>query len=147
MVRAAGTGGRGAAVAGGLAITKGGELALALVRDRGGDIDLAPTRFRDDDRFKVVVTCAPGAALHAELVVFQAERAGGQAVAAFPLAGRSLACGNRVAFPGAFRITGREPATVCLVLGAAAPPSRPVIIGDGLRVADDRVCLPLDPEP
>jgi hypothetical protein len=93
---------------------KGGELALELVRERGGDVARDPRSFASGDRFAVLVTCPPPASAHWELVVFQA----GEAF--FPLdSTQPLHCGNRVSLPGAFTLTGAQPAQVCVVLDAA----------------------------
>ncbi|HMI90069.1 MAG TPA: zf-HC2 domain-containing protein [Polyangiales bacterium] len=93
---------------------KGGELALELVRARAGDVALDPRSFASGDRFAVLVTCPPPAPAHWELVVFQA----GEAF--FPLdSTQPLRCGNRVSLPGAFALTGAQPAQVCVVLSAA----------------------------
>jgi hypothetical protein len=88
---------------------KGGEVALTLVRDRVGTTVHHPTTYADGDRFKVLVTCPPGE-LVVDTVVFQ----GG--TASFPFtAPRRVRCANLVPLPGAFAITGRDPARVCLV--------------------------------
>lgn len=89
--------------------TKGGELAVELVRERGGAISLAPEDFAAGDRFKARVTCAGDAAV-AELVVWQGE------AASTPLPAASIACGNQVTLEGAFTITGAGPARVCVRL-------------------------------
>jgi hypothetical protein len=121
---------------------KGGDLALALARERRGETQLHPTRFAPGDRFKALVTCPPTRPpLHGEVVVYQD---GG---ASFPLATASpLACGNQLPLPGAFTLTGRSPAVVCLVVGTSAPDRRrirkgPTRLGAGL----DIVCVELTP--
>lgn len=101
---------------------KGGELALQLVRERGGDIARDPHAFSEGDRFVAAVTCAPPARVHAELVVVQA----GETF--FPLAPAGLQCGNLVQLPGAFELTGSAPADVCVVL-ADAPIDRTKLAG------------------
>jgi hypothetical protein len=86
---------------------------VSLVRERDGDIAHDPSGFRPGDRFKVLVTCAAADPVTVELTVVQAgdeDR---------PLAPVQLSCGNRVPLPGAFRITGREPVSICVAAGAA----------------------------
>ncbi|HUH01381.1 MAG TPA: hypothetical protein VML75_05255 [Kofleriaceae bacterium] len=88
---------------------KGGELAIDLVREHGGSTATDPSRFLEDDRFKVLVTCPPG---HRQVDVM-IEQDGQRG---FPLAAQGLACGNRIALDGAFRITGSwAPVTVCAI--------------------------------
>lgn len=90
---------------------KGGELAVALVRERRGRIEHRPRTFAPGDRFKVLVTCPPGP-LRWELVVLQDGRQYHPLRSSTP-----LSCGNRVALPGAFRLDGHAAAEVCLLVG------------------------------
>lgn len=102
-------GGGGAGGAGSLAGVKGGDgLVVSLVRERAGTVTPDVTTFADGDRFEVLVTCGVRAPLLVDVVVFQ----GGRAY--FPLAAARLACGNRVQVPGAFTLTGRQTAVVCV---------------------------------
>jgi hypothetical protein len=91
---------------------KGGELALVLVRERDGDIARDPTVFDARDRIEASVSCPPSAApAYWDFVVLQAGRA------FFPLRNAApISCANDVALPGAFRLTGKDSATVCIVL-------------------------------
>ncbi len=98
--------------------SKGGDVALDLVRERQGSVALAPTSFADQDRFKALVTCPPPVQPFVDLVVFQDREA------SFPGEPAVIACGNRVPYPQAFRITGHSPATVCIVVDDSAPPDR-----------------------
>lgn len=89
---------------------KGGDMSFALVRDDGLSITEPSATYRDGDRFKAIVTCPPGAEASMDVAVYE----GGKP--AFPLAAPSkVACGNAIALPGAFKLTGREELTVCLV--------------------------------
>jgi hypothetical protein len=89
---------------------KGDAVAFTLVRDDEARITEAGGAYADGDRFKAVVTCPPGSQARFELVVWD------DAGPSRPLgAARTLACGNDVALPGAFRLTGREHVRVCLV--------------------------------
>ncbi|MBK9036926.1 MAG: zf-HC2 domain-containing protein [Myxococcales bacterium] len=93
-----------------------GVVVVTLVRERGGVVAFDPDDVRDDDRWKVQLTCAPGATTWVDVAVVQG------AAVAFPLPAQPIACGNTVAVPGAFRITDGD-ADVCVVV-AAAPPDR-----------------------
>jgi hypothetical protein len=88
---------------------KGGELAIELVREHAGSTATDPARFADGDRFKVLLTCPPGE----RPVDVMVEQDG---VRGFPLAARTIPCGNRVALEGAFSISGSwAPVTVCAI--------------------------------
>lgn len=89
---------------------KGGDVSFSLMRDDGLSISDESGSYRDGDRFKAIVTCPPGAEASMDVAVYEAGKP------AFPLATPAkVACGNAVALPGAFRLTGREELTVCLV--------------------------------
>jgi len=89
---------------------KGGELSISLVRERQGKILHDPESFAPGDRFKLQVTCPPSEELFWNVVVFQDDGS------SFPyIPEEPLVCGNRVPLPGAFTITGKSAAVVCLV--------------------------------
>lgn len=89
---------------------KGGDVSFVLMRDDGLSITEPNATYRDGDRFKVVVTCPPGASASMDVAVYEAGKP------AFPLASPAkIACGNSVALPGAFKLTGDQELTVCLV--------------------------------
>ena len=92
---------------------KGGELSLSLVRERQGKILHDPESFAPGDRFKLQVTCPPSEEIFWNVVVFQA---GGSSFPYIPE--EPLRCGNRVPLPGAFTITGKSAAVVCLVVSS-----------------------------
>ena len=104
---------------------KGGELALVLVRARQGALVEDPIDYASGDRFRIELTCPPGQVAW-EAVVFQT----GQAHFPYP-PGQALACGNRVALPGAFQLTGSGPVVVCVAIGAELP-SRAQLADQGL---------------
>ncbi len=96
--------------------TKGAEVVFSLVRDDDTLFAEAGGTFRDGDRFKALVSCAPGTWTRFDLVVYDDHGA------TFPLdAPASLACGNDVPLPGAFLLRGASPMRVCLVWGEAPP--------------------------
>jgi hypothetical protein len=106
-----------------------GEVVVDLVRERAGDTVLAPATYRAGDRFKVIVTCDEATEVWADVVVFQPDAAGrtgrpDRMVPSYPAAPLRLVCGNRVAVPGAFTITGTGPAAVCLALDVEHAPTR-----------------------
>jgi hypothetical protein len=117
---------------------KGGELSISLVRERQGEILHKPTTFAPLDRFKVMVTCPPGEELLWDVVVFQDQEA------SYPYTPEgALACGNRVPLAGAFHLTGKSAAVICLLTGPTAPerPSSPE------ELPEYSVCLELQPNP
>ncbi len=94
---------------------KGGELALSLVRERERGTLQDPGVFAPGDRLKALVTCPPPANPQVELAVFQGSEV------FFPLPRQSIACGNLVALPGAFQLSGGTEAWVCIVVGDPPP--------------------------
>lgn len=84
-----------------IAIKGGGELIVSVVRETGGD------------RYKVRVTCSAPTEIEAEVVVFQ------DGEASSPLPPARLRCGNQVVLPGAFTLTRRTAAVVCLTVRGA----------------------------
>lgn len=116
---------------------KGGEIAIGLVRDRDGVQVQDPRHFTPADRFRVLLTCPPGAATRWDVLVFQA------GTVSFPLPGGPLACGNALALPGAFRLTRSDPATVCVLLD---PPARAQLQGTSpAGLPGLHVCQQLEP--
>jgi hypothetical protein len=123
--------------AGNIASIKGvGEVTLGLVRERAGAIREDATTFLPGDRWKVVVTCAPGHGTWVDVAVFEA----GTTAADHPLAAAHVACGNRVVVPGAFELTGKVANRVCVRVAADAAVARDLVAGD------DTACLTVAPE-
>jgi hypothetical protein len=91
-----------------------GEVSLALVRERGGAIELDARRFAPGDRWKILVTCPP----RTTAVAVEVSVADG-ITTDHPLAAAQIACGNRVVVPGAFTVTGTRPNRVCASIAAA----------------------------
>jgi hypothetical protein len=130
----------GAAIPGPRIQVKGGDVAIALVRERDGVITHEPTDFAAVDRFKVLLTCPPDRRLQGEVMVVQ------HGEAAFPLPPVDLACGNRVTLPGAFRLTGTARAAVCFTF-ADRPLDRAALEARKLDFAFPAVCATLDLAP
>ena len=112
-----------------------GPVVIGLVRERGGAIAFDPPDVAPGDRWKVEVTCAPGGAAWVDVVVHQ------DGAASFPLAARRLRCGNRVAVPGAFRITGGA-AEVCVAVAASAPDRTRLAAGERRGTSCTRLTPP-----
>ena len=87
-----------------------GDVTLGLVRERGGMILEDATTFTRGDRWKLVLTCAPGHATSVAVDVVEA----GSTTADHPLAPAQIACGNRVVVPGAFELTGTVANRICV---------------------------------
>jgi hypothetical protein len=117
-----------------------GAPSFALVRDDEALIEEAGGSFHDGDRFKVLVTCPPDTHTRFDVVVWDAEGA------SFPLAAAGdVACGNRVALPGAFRVTGSSRMTVCLLASDAGAIDRERVRRNGLAAIPADVCKTLEP--
>ncbi len=110
-----------------------GEVVLGVVRERGGAISLDARTYAPGDRWKVMVTCPPEAAAWIDVAVHDAGQVD------HPLAPARIECGNRVAVPGAFSITGDRPNRICVRIGAAAAPDR--------LQPPAEACVTLRPEP
>lgn len=106
---------------------KGGSmLEVGLVRERAGTTVMQPTAYAAGDRFKVIVTCSQAVEVWADVMVLQPDPAQPSApmIAAYPFEPMRVTCGNHVPVPGAFRITGGGPASVCLAVEIDHPPTR-----------------------
>jgi hypothetical protein len=119
---------------------KGGDVGFSLVREDEGLVGEAGGTYRDGERFKALVTCPPGERGGFDVVVYE----DGQA--AFPLApATSLPCGNALALPGAFRLTGQARMTVCLAWSAEGAVDRSAL-RVGSAAAPNVVCKVLEPQ-
>ena len=114
-----------------------GEVTLALVRERAGTIVEDAATFARGDRWKVVVTCAPGHSTWLDVSVVEAGRS---VRADHPLAPAQLACGNRVVMPGAFELTGHAANTICVRV------SNEEIAQTFPQMGPDVACLTVTPE-
>jgi hypothetical protein len=122
---------------------KGGELAIALVREHAATLANDPSVYAAGDRFEVRLTCPADRQVHWDVVVFQA----GEAF--FPLQPEApLRCANGVTLPGAFELTGSAAASVCVQIDAAQPVDRERVKRDGQRaLAQLSACTALTPAP
>jgi hypothetical protein len=121
---------------------KGGEVAFSLVREDDERFAGTAGVFRNGDRFKAVVSCPPGMAAAFDLAVYDSSGV------SFPLeTARGIVCGNDVPLPGAFRVTGGEEETVCLVWGEDGLPNRAALAmgADAAMAAGGRLCKRLEP--
>jgi len=118
-----------------VAVKGAGVVVLSVVRERDGAIAIDPSTYRANDRLKVQLTCDPGPSVWADVIVYQDDGA------AFPIAPAAIPCGNHATVPGAFRISGRGHALVCVALGVAAPPARAAH-----GPAPGQACIALAPE-
>ena len=103
-----------------IAIKGIGEVAVELVRERGGAIAFDARRYAPGDRWKLVVSCPPAAA--AAPLAIDVSVADGATVD-HPLSAARIACGNRVVVPGAFTITGDRANRICASLAAPGAPA------------------------
>jgi hypothetical protein len=122
---------------------KGGELAIALVREHAASVANDASVFAPGDRFEVRLTCPASLQAHWDVVVFQA----GEAF--FPLQPEAtLRCANGVTLPGAFELTGAAAATVCVQIDAARPLDRERVRRDGASALSQlSACTALTPAP
>ncbi|HVK86662.1 MAG TPA: hypothetical protein VM513_21230 [Kofleriaceae bacterium] len=79
-----------------------GEVVLGVMRERAGVVRDDVHTFATGDRFKVFVTCPPAASASVEVAI--TELATG--TVDHPVAPAQIACGNEVAIPGAFSLSG-----------------------------------------
>ena len=121
---------------------KGSSVAFTLVRDDDALVTEAGGTYRDGARFKALVTCPPGAKASFDVAVYEAD-----GTVSFPLAQAvDLACCNSVPLPGAFRVTGRERMTVCLVWASGEGLDRDDLRRTSPDLLPDAICKTLDPE-
>jgi hypothetical protein len=98
-------------------IKGGGTVVLGVVRERAGAIRSDVTTFATGDRWKITLTCEPGP-VWVDVSVTDPHGID------YPLGPTQIACGNQIAVPGAFSITGREINVVCARLDVDAIPAR-----------------------
>jgi hypothetical protein len=115
-----------------------GTVELGVVRERAGVISEDVTYFTAGDRWKLVVTCAADKTAWIDASIVEA----GARTADHPLEPARIVCGNRIALPGAFTLTGDKPHLVCVRVATAGAPPREVWRAGAPGVA----CVTLTPE-
>lgn len=112
--------------------TKGEQVAITLFSELTGS---DPRSFGEGERFKLFFSCPPALRQPPRVLVFQ----GG--VRYEPLARQEPpACGNQQPWPGAFSLTGKQPAEVCVAWGSDAAHA-----ASARQLGDQAVCLTLTP--
>lgn len=110
-----------------------GEVVLGVVRERAGTVrDDDARTYAPGDRWKVTISCPPATAW-IDVTVHDA----GQIDRPLPPA--RVGCGNRVALPGAFSLSGGRPIRVCARVRADVP-------GPDAPTAPPDACVTLRPE-
>jgi len=117
-----------------------------VLRERAGAVVEGPTSFVDGDRLRLELTCPPGQEASWEVVALQADKVH------FPLPGGGhQPCGNRIALPGALRVDGPVPVTLCVLLaepGGGARRLREALERSGrAALPPDALCHTLRPTP
>jgi hypothetical protein len=126
--------------------SKGGDIAIELVRERRGDVVHGAHTFLAEDRWKVLVTCSAERVPFWDVVVED----GGQA--SFPLSPSSpIACGNHVALPGAFQLSAVSTKRLCVLFSGDPVDRRRFASGGSIDLdrdlaAEQAVCVTLRPE-
>lgn len=115
-----------------------GTVELDVVRERGGVIRADVRTYAAGDRWKVVVTCAADKTAWIDAFVVEA----GATRADYPLAPAQVVCGNQIALPGAFAITGEVDNLVCVRVSTDGAPRR----ADGKPGDPGVACVTLSPE-
>jgi len=121
-------------------VSKGGEPGLTVISQRPIGTVENPDSFLPGDVFSLLATVPGRGEVQWDVVVFQ----GGEVY--FPLTNTEpVRTGNRVPLPGAFRLTGDSPATVCLLIGEEIP-GRDLIADAGMAaLSSDAKCQVLQP--
>jgi hypothetical protein len=120
-----------------------GEVSLVLARNRGGNVQTNVATFRAGDSWKLLLTCAatPTVSMWADVAVFDVAD-NGSATPSFPLQASRIECGNSVALPGAFEITGNRNNLVCVVLSVDAATDRNSVTPH----SQSTICTTVNPE-
>lgn len=118
---------------------KGGELSLAIVRQRAGQITHMPRRVRSGDRLKVELTCPASETLRWDVAVIDADGV------SFPLQADGIVqCGNRIPLPGAFAIDSTGEVWICAMVAKQLPSRKTLTEQLSDRQARDSVCHRLE---
>lgn len=120
---------------------KGSETTIVIIRERDGKTLENPKHYKEGDRLSVLLTCPFEQPVYWEVAVFQ----GGETY--FPINGNELiTCGNRVPLPGAFQLTGQEPATVCVLVGEELPHRDEISADSRQNLPETSACAVLLPK-
>jgi hypothetical protein len=119
--------------------TKGGDLALSMVRQRGETVDENPTQFEEGDRFRLLLTAPYEGDIPIEVVVFQ----GDEAFFPYP-ENLSAASGNQKGIDGAFTLFGDEDATICVIAEEPIPSRAALREMDAESLPENSVCQKLE---
>jgi hypothetical protein len=120
---------------------KGGELAMMLARERDGEVKENPTRFAEEDTFRLFVTHPFHGETKWDVVVWQ----GNEVYFPFPKR-QPIPAGNLVPVPLAFRLTGSTSATICLMIGDSIPSQSELRQKMQKAMPPATVCSKLDPQ-
>ncbi len=119
---------------------KGDDFAMLLLRERNGQMRENPKKYLNGDRFRVFASCSKGQKLSWDAVLFQ----GNEVYFPYPHP-VPLSCQNRAPLPGAFKLSGNKPVTVCLLPGAQTT-ARPLLTQEGrAALPKNSVCVELSP--
>jgi hypothetical protein len=116
-----------------------GDVVLGVVRERAGTIRTDVRTFSPGDRWKAVITCAANTSVWVDVAVIDSHGAD------YPLGVVQVPCGNQIAVPGAFSITGSEVNRVCARIATGVAPPRAIDVRDP-AAARDVACVTLRPE-
>jgi hypothetical protein len=119
--------------------TKGGDLALSLVRLRSGAVCEDPDGFEEGDRFRLLITSPPeDRETPVEVVVYQ----GDDVFFPYP-EGITVVSGNQQGIDGAFVLTGDMDAIVCVVAGDPLPSRGALVNTTPSMLPNNSVCRTL----
>ncbi len=125
-------------------VTKGGELALSLVRQRGESVRENPEQFESGDTFRLLVTSPFKDGTRIEVAVFQ------EGETSFPYPeGLAAEFGNQTALDGAFTLKGDDDAVICVLVDSpeSRMPTRREIAAEGIAsLPENSVCVTLTAE-
>lgn len=118
---------------------KGGDLAVALVRKRNEQVNTSPRHFMAGDVFQLEVTCPPIGEVEWDVTLFQGSEV------FFPYDNSHLLeCGNHIALPGGFSLSGNRSTVVCITIDE--PVEREDVQRIGIRaLPNSTVCTQLIP--
>jgi hypothetical protein len=121
--------------------SKGAGVVLSLESEDGAlEAGTPPAVSPRGSALRAFVTCPANLHVTFQLVVFD------DSGASSPIAPASVACGNRVALPGAFRLTGDDTKDICVVWHDASALVRPFARREELPL-EQHTCVRVNPAP